>query len=214
MQKLLSFATSSAAIFFMLLIFSSCGSSNTPEDTESLDASLDSDIEMASMVKNQTINEDVPKFNDVSDKTRKHVNTLIMHYDTVKNALVQSDYLKTQNKINGLIEEIVSFNNKKDLKDEQAGFYLKVGAKLKNNAERIKKSNSLEEQRSHFSSLTADLIKIVKAFGGNEGTVYYQFCPMAFDNTGGFWLSLNKQIQNPYFGDKMMKCGMVRETIK
>jgi hypothetical protein len=36
---------------------------------------------------------------------------------------------------------------------------------------------------------------------------------MAFNNTGGFWLSDSKTIRNPYFGDKMLTCGQVRETL-
>ncbi len=173
------------------------------------------DIEEASLINlNREQNSDGQKFKNVSAVTLQHVNTLILHYDTVKTSLVQSDFIKTQKKIHGLIKEIVDFNNKKALKGDQDAFYLKVGAKLKNNAERIKKSKDINEQREHFSSLTSDLLKIISAFGGNKQEVYHQYCPMAFDNSGGYWLSLNKQIENPYFGDKMLKCGVVRETIK
>jgi hypothetical protein len=35
---------------------------------------------------------------------------------------------------------------------------------------------------------------------------------MAF-NDGADWLSKNPIIQNPYFGEKMMKCGVNRDTI-
>jgi hypothetical protein len=37
---------------------------------------------------------------------------------------------------------------------------------------------------------------------------------MAFGNTGAHWLSNTKEIQNPYFGDKMLKCGRVDAEIK
>ena len=32
-------------------------------------------------------------------------------------------------------------------------------------------------------------------------------------NNGSFWLSENKEILNPYFGNKMLKCGETKETI-
>jgi hypothetical protein len=36
---------------------------------------------------------------------------------------------------------------------------------------------------------------------------------MAKNNEGAFWLSASDQIRNPYFGDKMLKCGSVEEEI-
>jgi len=37
---------------------------------------------------------------------------------------------------------------------------------------------------------------------------------MAMNDKGASWLSASKQIKNPYFGEKMMTCGEVKETIK
>ena len=48
----------------------------------------------------------------------------------------------------------------------------------------------------------------------NKTPVYIEFCPMANDNKGGYWLSTEEKIQNPYFGKKMLKCGEVKATIK
>ena len=44
-------------------------------------------------------------------------------------------------------------------------------------------------------------------------TVYYQFCPMAINNKGAYWLSELKSIRNPYFGEQMMNCGETKETL-
>jgi hypothetical protein len=48
---------------------------------------------------------------------------------------------------------------------------------------------------------------------GTEKTLYKDFCPMANNNKGAYWLSEVKDIKNPYFGSKMLKCGNVREQI-
>ena len=55
--------------------------------------------------------------------------------------------------------------------------------------------------------------KSVKLFGVNE-KVYEQFCPMADNDNGAYWLSLSEVIENPYFGSKMMKCGSVESVIE
>ena len=43
--------------------------------------------------------------------------------------------------------------------------------------------------------------------------LFVQFCPMADNNTGAFWISREDQILNPYFGDMMLNCGSVEEII-
>jgi Cu(I)/Ag(I) efflux system membrane fusion protein len=37
---------------------------------------------------------------------------------------------------------------------------------------------------------------------------------MANNNSGADWLSLEKVIKNPYFGDKMLTCGSVVRIIE
>jgi hypothetical protein len=44
--------------------------------------------------------------------------------------------------------------------------------------------------------------------------VYYQFCPMAFDNKGAYWISKTEDVRNPYFGLKMLSCGEIVQEIK
>ena len=71
----------------------------------------------------------------------------------------------------------------------------------------------VNEQRTHFVTVTKAIEKLVD---GNvaSGAIYKQYCPMAFGNTGAYWLSDSKEIRNPYFGDKMLKCGRVDAEIK
>jgi Cu(I)/Ag(I) efflux system membrane fusion protein len=44
--------------------------------------------------------------------------------------------------------------------------------------------------------------------------VYVQHCPMADNNKGADWLSLEKEIRNPYFGSSMLTCGEVTKEFK
>ncbi len=68
-------------------------------------------------------------------------------------------------------------------------------------------------QQVAFNAFNQALYRSIKAFGISGGTAYYQYCPMALDNNGAHWFSDTKEIRNPYFGDKMLKCGSVKETI-
>ena len=72
--------------------------------------------------------------------------------------------------------------------------------------------DNIDGQREAFEAVTQEMTNLVE---GNiaTGKLYYQYCPMAFGNTGGHWLSNTKAIQNPYFGDKMLKCGRIDAEI-
>ncbi|SDB27984.1 Protein of unknown function [Flavobacteriaceae bacterium MAR_2010_188] len=84
---------------------------------------------------------------------------------------------------------------------------------LKTLATTISNSQDIEEQRKAFSELSASMENVLKT-SMSDGQIYKQFCPMAFDNKGGYWLSDSEEIRNPYFGSKMLKCGKVTETIE
>lgn len=77
----------------------------------------------------------------------------------------------------------------------------------------IMNSKNVEEQRKHFVTVTKAVENLVKGQVEN-GALYKQYCPMAFGNTGAYWLSDSKDIRNPYFGNKMLKCGRVDAEIK
>jgi len=78
---------------------------------------------------------------------------------------------------------------------------------------KIIKAQNIEEQRTQFEQVSI----LMYALAGNgqfEGQrLYKQFCPMAFENKGAYWLSVDENIMNPYFGDIMLKCGYVDEVL-
>ncbi len=71
----------------------------------------------------------------------------------------------------------------------------------------------LEEKRSYFSHITEFLYCTFKSFDMEAGDIHVAYCPMAFDNKGAYWLTDDHKIRNPYFGDKMLKCGEITEII-
>ncbi|RIV74298.1 efflux RND transporter periplasmic adaptor subunit [Flagellimonas aequoris] len=77
----------------------------------------------------------------------------------------------------------------------------------------IASNSDLENQRSHFVILNENLVAIVMNLEGLDDTLYVQKCPMANDNEGAVWLSLEEEIRNPYYGDAMLTCGSVIDSL-
>lgn len=79
---------------------------------------------------------------------------------------------------------------------------------------KIKAAGDIEAQRLAYADFNDTLYGAIKMFGVAGETIYYQFCPMARNGKGAYWLSATKEIKNPYYGEAMLTCGETKEVIK
>lgn len=87
--------------------------------------------------------------------------------------------------------------------------------KLLASSEAGEKSDNIESARIYFQDLSNTMIELEKDFGHADDVVYYlTFCPMAFNNTGAYWLQTEKIIWNSYWGERMLRCGSIEDTLK
>mgnify|MGYP000898904361 CR=1 FL=1 len=77
----------------------------------------------------------------------------------------------------------------------------------------VAKAKTLEDQRAQFAGLSENMYSLVKKNNASS-TVYYQHCPMYNKGKGANWLSAEETIRNPYYGDRMISCGSVVETLQ
>ena len=120
------------------------------------------------------------------------------HYMHVKTALVNSNPEEAQSGAEMLVKAL---NN------------MEGNGKAMSAAREIAQTEDMNEQRTNFLNLSAG-IETMLSGAVASGEIYKQYCPMAFDGQGGSWLSASQEVRNPYFGDKMLKCGSVRDTIQ
>ena len=150
----------------------------------------------------------------------------VVELTTVSNPIseVYADYIGLKNSLTKDNADSAAAYAKKLFKDidkvqmdkltaTQYTAWMNYNTKLSYDAEHIKGTAELEHQREHFISLSKTMYDLLKAFSTNTETVYYQFCPMANDGKGAYWISENSKIVNPYFGKQMLSCGSTKETI-
>lgn len=77
----------------------------------------------------------------------------------------------------------------------------------------ISSNENIEDQRGHFIILNENLIALTMNTAQGANALYVQKCPMANNNRGAMWLSTEKEVKNPYYGDAMLTCGSVIEEI-
>ena len=86
------------------------------------------------------------------------------------------------------------------------------GDQLLSSVRQIASTSDLAAQREAFYSLTQAYLVSLESKPG-EDSLYLQFCPMTFNFEGATWISREKVVMNPYFGDEMLNCGVVRKPI-
>lgn len=144
---------------------------------------------------------------------KKQLTAVFDNYATLKDAFVSSDAGKVKQEATTTLGALDKVDMK--LVDGAAHHdWMTYLEGMKKSLQEISAAADIEAQRTAFSNLSNDLYKSIKAFGLSGKTAYYEFCPMAFDNRGAYWLAKEDKIQNPYFGDKMLTCGSVEETLQ
>ncbi len=149
----------------------------------------------------------------VPDKFTEQLTDFVYQYLELNKSLVQSDFKLTQSNAKKLETSL----NKIDMKllDEEAhNAWMEQFSNLKKHIGLLQIAKDIEKQREIFSDLSNQMIEIAETFGLKIETVYVAYCPMALDDKGAFWLSEKEEINNPYFGDKMLRCGEVKKKIR
>jgi Cu(I)/Ag(I) efflux system membrane fusion protein len=140
------------------------------------------------------------------------INTLFDEYIALKNAFVQSD----EKEIKQAAQKVQQSLSKVDMKllaGDARVLWMNIIGILDKQIKEIASDSGIEDQRTAFSTFNKQFYKAVKSFGLMGKTVYYQFCPMANNSKGAYWLSETEDIRNPYYGAAMLTCGETRETL-
>lgn len=175
-----------------VVLLAACGSGNSSEETKTNDSTSHEGHDHSTMEKANTSGTSVQLKDD-------KLNAVYQHYVHLTTALTNSDMAEAKIASNAI----------------EAGAKEVPGAEaVAANAAKITAASDIEAQRTAYSALSNNFITLVKKSGVNSGELYVDYCPMAMNDKGASWISPNKEIRNPYFGEKMMTCGEVKETIK
>ena len=134
------------------------------------------------------------------------------NYLELKDALVKDEASAAKKGGDKLLATLKKVDMKILTDQEAHNHWMAISKEIKLSSEAIAKTSDIEKQRGHFKHLSAHLSKGVRLFGVNK-EVYEQFCPMADNNQGAYWLSIKEEINNPYMGGKMLTCGTTEATI-
>jgi len=132
-------------------------------------------------------------------------------YLLLKDALIASKKTTANNAAKVLVETLEAVDVSL-VKEAAQVEWMKDWKVLKTAGQSIASAKNIDTMRLMLSPLSDQLYHSLKKYQV-EVDGYRQYCPMARDNTGAFWLSESDEILNPYFGEAMLTCGETVGTI-
>ena len=130
-------------------------------------------------------------------------------YLKMKEAFVDSDAQSVSTFAKATLKEILSIPESELGKMEKSHL-----SKIKKMLTAITGKDDIESQRSDFVILNQNMVPLAKNIDVVEPGVFILKCPMADNNNGAFWISADKEIRNPYYGEQMMTCGSVVDSVQ
>lgn len=149
---------------------------------------------------------------EVSTAFQEQLNAVFDDYINLKDAFIEEDSEIAKTSANAILESLSKVDMKLLKNSNAYNHWAELEKEIKSSSSSIANTMEIKEQRDHFKHLSAHLTSAVQTFGINK-QVYSQFCPMADKNKGGYWLSKEEKVLNPYFGNAMLTCGSVKQTI-
>ncbi len=163
-------------------------------------------------MENDTHHTDMNQRITTTDEFKGQLEQVFNAYIKLKDAFVEDDTSAAGALAKTLLSSMKKVDMKKLTDHEAHNHWMMISKEVTGSATSISEISDIEEQRGHFKHLSAHLSKGVKLFGVNQ-KVYEQFCPMADNNKGAYWLSLDESIKNPYLGANMLTCGDTKTVI-
>lgn len=146
-------------------------------------------------------------FVSLSQEKTSSFSPILSKYYELKDALIKSDATAASTAAASFSSTVQSTDVKALNADQQSAFTT-LKNKLVTDANAIAGDKNIAKQRSAFQTLSQNMITLAKA-GTSAQPAYVAYCPMK----KAYWLSAEQAIKNPYYGNSMLTCGKVSETI-
>ncbi len=143
------------------------------------------------------------------DNFESQLAQVLQAYFETAEALAADDF-QTATKKMELVQSRLKQADPKLLDETKRGQWKQIYESASQAAQQFLKAPVIEAARTAFAPFSEQMEKAVRAFGsGDLAPVYRLYCPMR----GAYWLQPREQVNNPYYGESMLRCGSVTDTL-
>lgn len=133
---------------------------------------------------------------------------LLLRYQELKEAFLSSDAGGASANALSLKNAAGAFDLSPFSEDKRKSLRSGLDILLKESAA-IASGKDIVRQREHFAVLSEAFIRVATLIKPGGQTLYVQYCPMKKSS----WLSPEKTVLNPYYGQQMLNCGKITQTL-
>ena len=139
---------------------------------------------------------------------RDHSLVVVNAYLDIEEALMSNNAEAAKSNAKELVDVLKRHEQENmDLKPQVKEFYTSATNVIRSGARNILEASEMWEIRSAFSAMGPSAYKLAKGADMSNTSLYYHYCPEAFDNRGAYWLSRSKEIRNPFSSEELKNCG-------
>jgi Cu(I)/Ag(I) efflux system membrane fusion protein len=140
----------------------------------------------------------------------EHLQLLVSHYLDIKNALTGDNFESATGAFTRFAEEVTS-SEEMNQHEEHTGQHEAHHSAMQQAVGLAAEAENIEAFRLAFREISAQLLTAIEN-QGFDGTLYKQYCPMY--EGGSSWISDREEIENPFYGSMMHRCGETVEIIQ
>ena len=149
----------------------------------------------------------------IGDSARQALTPIYNAYFDAQMALANDDLSTARSAFARLAEDAESVPMQL-FEGEAHDLWMKRSRQLAENARNGSTAGGFDQARASFREVSAAVIDLHAAFGhSGDQDFFLTFCPMAFDNEGAFWLQREDIVWNSFYGEQMLRCGTIKDTL-
>ena len=177
---------------------------------------LDADLQLRGGRSMMTMPDDVssapPLGPSVSSAFRQALRPMVEAYLEAQILLAEDDLDAARESLGDLADQANQASPEGSRKALEA--WQPVASKLVGHARHGASSTDAGDLRNAFEHISMQLSELLRVFGNPlDSSLRLAFCPMAFDSKGAEWIQQDGAVQNPYYGQSMLRCGEFRATV-
>ncbi|MDX1638275.1 MAG: efflux RND transporter periplasmic adaptor subunit [Balneolaceae bacterium] len=142
----------------------------------------------------------------------RHLDQLVSHYLEARKALADDQFDQAQQHLTAMRREVTGSSEMNDHPEHRAKHNAHHTAMVEA-VTRATEAEGIDGLRAAFMGITENLVKAVRNQGYDQQPLFLQYCPMANDGNGVYWVSESREIENPYMGLSMSECGSTEQQI-
>ena len=157
-----------------------------------------------------------------SESFNNSISGMVNSYLALKNSFVEGDTIGIKSNVATFISAVDSLKLQ-ELAGENAQIVnvaTQQVSDIRANASPILEETELTAMRQDFRMVSENMYPFLKTIGYEGEKLYWQNCPMAFDDQEANWISNTSEIVNPYLGkthpvykSSMLHCGETKDSI-